>query len=318
VITAVWSTLGSESVKHHAARLFTGAAVFWLTGAALVVWDRNATSIPGQTWTGVLSAASRPLQELPTVGAGALLLVAVTVVVVSALLAEKLALSVLRVLEGYWRRPARLRARRVRHWREARADAMKTYQSLQASRSATTACSDADEVALARAASVLRAIPPAPLLVMPTRLGNLMRAAELRPLHKHGVDAIALWPHLWLVLPADTRTEVAAARNELDAAARGWLWGALFVVWTPWAWWAALVSVLAATLAYAACLRAAETYAALVESAFDVHLPLLYQVTRLPLPARAADEPGHGARLTRYLRDGSDDPTLLFVPAKEG
>lgn len=129
----------------------------------------------------------------------------------------------LRLLEGYWRRPEPLRAARVRRWVTAREEAMQTYQSLQAARAAGASGTASDERALSRVTSVLRAIPSTPDLVMSTRLGNVLRVAEMRPLHKHGVDAVACWPHLWLVLPAETRTEVAAARGELDAGARAWL-----------------------------------------------------------------------------------------------
>ncbi len=317
MISAIYSAIGGESVKHHAARLFTGATVFWLAGAAVVLWHRNVAVLRDQGFPKALTTLTSPLQGLPPVAAGTALLGALTVIVGSALVAEKLTLSVLRLLEGYWRRPALLRALRVRYWWTARERAMRTYQSIQTRRASKAAVSDDDEVALTRAASVLREIPPTQALVMPTRLGNLLRVAELRPLHNHGVDAIACWPHLWLVLPEDTRTEVATARGELDAAVRGWFWAALFVVWTPWAWWAAVLALLTAALAYAGCVRAAATYAILVVSAFDVHLPLLYQATRLATPSSAAEQLACGDRLSRYLRDGSDDPDLLFVPMKE-
>lgn len=83
-------------------------------------------------------------------------------------------------------------------------------------------------------------------------------------------------------------------------------------------WWAAVVALVAATAAYAECVRAARTYGLLVEAAFDVHLPLLYRAARLPAPASAAEEQAYGDRLSRYLCDGSDDPAIVFVAAAEG
>lgn len=88
MIGALWTAVGSESVKHHAARLFTGAAVFWLAGAAAVMVHRNASVLREQGWPQGLATASRPLQDLPPVAAGAALLAAVTGIVGSALLAR--------------------------------------------------------------------------------------------------------------------------------------------------------------------------------------------------------------------------------------
>ena len=317
MIGALWSAVGTESVKHHAARLFTGAAVFWLLGAAVVLARRNASVLSDEGLVAGLATAARPLQDLPPVAAGALLVAGLVVVVGSALVAERLTPGVLRMLEGYGRRPAAWRSRRVRRWVAARADAMSTYQTLQARRGSSTPLDADDELALSRAALVLHSIPSSGSLVMPTRLGNVLRAAELRPGQKHGVDAVSSWPRLWLVMPADARTDVGAARGELDAAARAWLWGALLVIWTPWAWWAPLLAVVVAALGYAACVRAAGTYGVLVESAFDVHLPLLYDATRVPRPTTAADERAAGERLALYLHAGSDDPALVFVPASK-
>lgn len=52
--------------------------------------------------------------------------------------------------------------------------------------------------------------------LMPTRLGNVLRAAESGVEDKYGIDPVPCWPALWLVLPDETRTEVTAARASLD------------------------------------------------------------------------------------------------------
>jgi hypothetical protein len=85
---------------------------------------------------------------------------------------------------------------------------------------------------------------------MPTRLGDILRAAEARPTNKYGLDTIVCWYALWLLLPAETETELVQARAALDKAAGTWLWGALFLVWTPWTWWAVPIAVVVPALAY--------------------------------------------------------------------
>jgi hypothetical protein len=312
VLSSLWESLGGEAVRAWSARLFTSAALFWLAGSAAVWLQHNAGRVRDAGWIGAVSPTAASLRGVPPVVTAAAVIVGLLVVGASALAAERLTLPVLRLLEGYWRRPAWVRARLVRRRRAARDRAMGTYQALQRARANGTRPDAADELRLARAMRTLRSTPAAPQLTMPTRFGNVLRVAETRPLRKHGVDAVACWPHLWLVLPTDSRTEIVSARQAVDGAARVWLWSVLFVAWTPWVWWAPAVAIVAGVAAYANCLRAAGTYAVLVEAAFDVHLPLLYAAVRLSPPASAADAVTAGDRLSRYLRDGSDDPRLVF------
>src|SRR5262249_9857532 len=71
---------------------------------------------------------------------------------------------------------------------------------------------------IARAAELLRQRYPAETDILPTSLGNALRAAERRAGDRYGLDAIVLWPRLYLVIPSKTKTAVSAARGELDLA----------------------------------------------------------------------------------------------------
>jgi hypothetical protein len=67
---------------------------------------------------------------------------------------------------------------------------------------------------------------------MPTRLGNLLRAAERKPLEKYGLDAIICWSRLWMLLPDAVKKDLQESRADLNNAARVWLWSLLFCGWT--------------------------------------------------------------------------------------
>jgi hypothetical protein len=168
---------------------------------------------------------------------------------------------------------------------------------------------------LGRGRNLLRVMPRQDALGMPTRLGDILRAAELRPADKYGLDAIACWPALWLLLPAEAKTELVQARSALDNAARTWLWGALFVVWTPWTWLALPVAIVVPALAYyVSILTAATAFGDLTVAAFDLYRFRLYDSLHLPRPSSPVLERRRdGLRVTRLLWAGLDEPGLRYV-----
>ena len=91
------------------------------------------------------------------------------------------------------------------------------FQTQQQTREALTAT---DALTYAQLESQLKRFPTQPERMMPTRLGNVLRAAEGRSAAKYGLDSIICWPALWLVLPEAAKTELQAARSELDRAAQ--------------------------------------------------------------------------------------------------
>jgi hypothetical protein len=54
--------------------------------------------------------------------------------------------------------------------------------------------------------------------VLPTRLGNIMRAFELYSFEVYGIDAIPAWSRLMMVLPDQARTQIQESRSILDFA----------------------------------------------------------------------------------------------------
>jgi hypothetical protein len=173
---------------------------------------------------------------------------------------------------------------------------------------------------LGRGRNILRGMPRQAAYGMPTRLGDILRAAERRPDDKYGLDAVVCWYALWLLLPAETKTELVQARSALDNATRTWLWGALFVVWTPWTWLALPIAVIVPALAYyIGILAAATLFGELTVSAFDLYRFRLYDHLHLPRPCSPASERRDGRRVTRLLWEGLDEPGLNYVdPPADG
>jgi hypothetical protein len=299
MLTKFIEGLGGKLADSWATTLLTPAFVFWLGGAAawaathdyqrLIKWFTEATS----------------LQQ------GAVLAVGLLVIAASAVIVQWFDLSVLRFLEGYWPgwlRPLKriLVKRRARQFKRA----SDRFQQLASKERAHLSADELEE--FSRLDWQLMNTP-APNLLMPTKLGNHLRAAELRPASKYGLDAVICWPRLWLVLPDAAKAELTEARAAIDMAARLWLWGALFAIWCVWTWWAALVALATVFLAYRRLLNAAEVYGSLLESTYDMFRTSIYKSLRWKLPANPAEERQSGEELTSYIWRGSDQPTPTFV-----
>jgi hypothetical protein len=349
VLAAFWSGLGGELAKQWAARILTPAFAFWAGGLALVWWSEHGDRVRDGGWAKELEATARPLEQLPTVAQIVLVLGALLLLAASALIAERLTLPVLKLLEGYWTRPAWLRGLFLKYRRWRRRRWASTVSALQAKEDRGELTRDeldelrqleeadvldageqereaelqmrrqsfsAAEVArLARGLAYLRASPREDRYGMPTRLGDILRAAELRPADKYGLDAVVCWYRLWVLLPEEIRTEIGGTRLELDRAVRIWLWGALFLLWAPWLWWVAVpIGILVPLLAYGfSMLSAATLFGDLTETAFDLHRMELYDALHLPRPTSPAYEREQGARLSQILWRGETDPGIEYV-----
>jgi hypothetical protein len=352
VLTAFWSGLGGEFAKQWATRILSPALAFWTAGLALVWWSGHGNRVQRHGWSVELNATAAPLEQLPAAAQILLIVGALMLIAASALIVERLTLPALKLLEGYWSRPAWLRAQLVRYrrWRrrrwattvedlrrrEARGDlSLAEFEQLERLTTsdvltpADTELHDrlaerrqrftaAQFAKLARGTDFLRASPPEGALGMPTRLGEVLRAAERRSFDKYGLDTVICWYRLWMLLPEGVKTEISQARLELDRAVRAWLWGALFLVWAPWLWWIAVpVGLLVPLVAYnVGMLNAAALFGDLTETAFDLHRMQLYDAMQMPRPTSPAEERASGVRLTRIFWHGESDPSIAYVTAQ--
>jgi hypothetical protein len=310
VLTAFWSSISGKLADRFVA-LSAPALVFWLGG--LLTWSAGHGGIH------VLSGPAGWLAGKSAFTQAAALLVVVSGVAASGLVVSRLTTPVLRFLEGYWpARPARLTQIRnalITRLQDRARSQDEAWQEL-APQVLPPATPTPDQLArFARLSRGIRRRPAARQLFMPTRIGNLLRAAETRPYAKYGLDSVAVWPRLWLVLPDTTRQELAAARASLDSAVAASIWGILFCVFACWTLYALPVGLAVAATAVLLWVPArTEVFGDLVEAAFDMHRTSLYQQLRWPLPANPADEQAQGKLVTAYLQLGSDDRAPTFTP----
>jgi hypothetical protein len=307
VLTAFWQAVGGKLADRLAA-VSAPALVFWLGG--LAAWIVHRGSLP---------AATRQLDGLSRQGTGvqvAALLAALLALAGSGIVVGGLATPVLRLLEGYWPRwaePVRLRlSRRLAERAGAEApEWQKAYQQIQQPDKMT----NEDLAAYTRLERRRRRRPSAPAFFMPTPIGNILRAAERRPVDKYGLDPVVLWPRLWPLLPGTMRSDLLAARASLDRAAVAAVWGMLFCAFGSLTWWTIPVGLAVAAIAVAAVVPGrAQAFGDLMEAAYDQYRTALYTQLRWPLPANPRAEHEAGQELTAYLWRGSDDVSPAFVP----
>jgi hypothetical protein len=285
------------------------AVVFWTGGA--VAWV-----FAGSGWTRV-SDVSDWFSGQEVAAQIAAILAALVVVAASAIVVQRLTTPVLRLLEGYWPRWMRpLSDRRRNRILQLRAVENEAWQRLQQrlDEGELTANQLAD---LARLEHRRHHRPVRDSEVLPTRIGNILRTGESRPQHRYGLDAILVWPRLWLVIPDFARRELGTARSSLDASVAAAIWGAAFVAFTPLAWWTAPLGIAVTIVAVVWWVPArAEVFADLIQAAYDLYRTDLYRQLRWPLPVSPADEQRSGAEITEYLVRGSDRPRPEFTPPR--
>ena len=219
------------------------------------------------------------------------------------LVTHPLELRLVRLLEGYPRgallQPLirRLHNRQVKRWQVLGRVANDDERSL-------------DE-RLAAAETLRYGFPPREDRVLPTRLGNVLRAAEDRAGEYYGWSTIAAWPRLYMLLPDRAASLVTDARNQLDMACRftisfavaGVIILALLVADGAWCLLVLLLGVMS-WLSYRSAIEAARSYGAVIQAVFDLYRLELLRTMHLPLPRDAEDEHRISAAVSRWFSQG--------------
>jgi hypothetical protein len=306
--TKFWEQIASGVAQKWTERLFSPALLFWAGGLLAYVVARGWSLVTAEGWTQIV-ALVQGLETPLQIGfaAGGLVVVAGSAAVV-----ESIQQSALRFLEGYWpcllgpigRYRVKRISKRLARLRTAWDALAARYGDLTPEEKATYASLDAK-----------LATYPSQERLLPTQLGNRLRAAEDYPWRHYGLATGVLWPRLWGVMPENAQKEIVNARERLDAAVRLILWSLLFLLWSFWAWyWVIPLAVLGMAWGYWQALNAAGLYGELLRSAFDLYRFVLYEALRWPLPSNPASEHQIGRQLTDYLWRGSDGKTPSFTP----
>ncbi|WP_415830190.1 hypothetical protein, partial [Kibdelosporangium persicum] len=257
--------------------VFIAAAVLYLaaTGRAGPVFTSFAR-LPGVTQALML--------------AGVLLVLATTAHILSSFHP-----ALTRFYEGYWpRRLSRLRTRMIaRHRRRWRAMADAEAQARAEGRH-----QDANDLQL----TLARSYPPStrPDAFLPTRLGNVLRTAEIYPHERYGIDAVIIWPRLRHILPTPTVDELVETRTAMASllllrtlcTAFG-IVAPITIIATTQSWWLAAASLtawLVASISHRAAVQLGRTYADHVRTVFDLHRLELIKHLGLETPTTLSAE----------------------------
>ena len=228
----------------------------------------------------------------------------VFVVIVLALVLEPFQLTLVRILEGYIPGP-------LARWGRTRQDGK--FRALSARTIHRGLEPTPDEVAAMGAAEsqLRRRFPTDPNKLMPTALGNALRAAETGAGEPYGLDAVIIWPRLYPLLSQDVRALVDDQRDALDRAARfcvtftlaTLLSGASLAMHGFWLL-VPLACAALARLSYRGAVHAALAYGEGIRSSVDLHRFDMLASLHLPLPATLPEERALNLRLSSFLRQG--------------
>ena len=225
------------------------------------------------------------------------------------LVIQPLQLLLVRVLEGYWggSHLGRLLAAPGLWLARRRRRALEQATKLPAGREPSP---QQAEAMVAAARRLERSFPPATEL-MPTQLGNVLRAAENRAGGRYGLLTVVTWPRLYPLLPEKTAAIVDDQRDQLDLSARFCavcLLGAavsLGLLATHGVWLVVpAAAVVLGWICYRAAIAAALQYGVGLETAYDLHRVELLRALHLRLPTDHSSERTTNEALSTFLLQG--------------
>lgn len=170
----------------------------------------------------------------------------------------------------------------------------------------------------------LAALPPQDVL-LPTALGNALRAGELSAGERYGLATLTSWPRILPQVSAPLGAALSSARDSLDSSVNlchsflcSVVVSTVALYDEPRQWWLILLLLALTALAYKGAVTAAQAYSGLMHVVYDLHRFDLAEALRRPVPEHG-DEWGAFQRITdllarppagsgAYEADGSADP----------
>jgi hypothetical protein len=288
-MTGFLTEIGSKLADRWAALLaLPGLLYLAVVTAAAVLGQQHALSYPflDQKITGWADSS-----VLKSVG-GTVLIVAA--ILAGSVLAGLAATAGGRFIETLWTLPGRRApARWLTDWRKRRARNAKAIADDEHSSPAQArkAIRQADRICL---------VEPD----RPTWIGDRLRACHVRVLKTYGLDLVAAWPRLWLIVPDAVRDELGTAREAFSGAARLAAWAIFYLVLGAWWWPAVPIGLVAGIAAVSRGRLATGNLADLIESTVDLHGRELGPQLGLPDPLT----PATGRQLTTLMAKSRWDP----------
>jgi hypothetical protein len=241
---------------------------------------------------------------------------AVGIIVVSLIL-YPFQVSLTRAFEGYWGRSGLTRAAGA----IGRELQLRRREMLELQLEALTAedppgdASGADDRdsrdGRVRTAKTQLSMYPEEDRLLPTRLGNVLRAAEDQAGQRYELDTVIIWPWLFPHVTGPLAQGLTETRSQLDAFVRlsvtllvaTVVAAAMLLTDGPWLV-IPVITVLLAWTSYQAAVRTAVKYGQGIQVAFDAHRFDMLRALHYPLPPTLAAEMAFNRELVRFLDDG--------------
>ena len=239
--------------------------------------------------------------------------------------------TITRLLEGYW--PGLPLLRSLTRWRTQRyeREVARLDQRLELLSEQIPEEEDGRRVGLLKAEMnrlterrLLDFPPPGfESHLMPTRLGNLYKAAELYPYARYNIDSVVVWPRLLEVLPDKFVGRLQEVKTAVDFLLLFSLLSALFALLSvpyllaqgapPTLVLSCAAGLPLAWLSYRAALSPAHAYAEMLKVAFDLHRKALLKSLGLAAPADLAQERALWGEISDFIFRGIP-PTSDWQP----
>ncbi|MFJ4101275.1 hypothetical protein [Amycolatopsis japonica] len=150
--------------------------------------------------------------------------------------------------------------------------------------------------------------------LLPTALGNALRAGETSAGERYGLNTLSSWPRLYPLLSDKLSSVQASARDSLDAAANFCInFFLVFVIAVvaladePKAYWIPALALVLCCMSYVGAVSAAVTFTTYIRVAYDLHRFDLLKAMHHKLPDTASAEYDQFAQLSEFFRGDSVD-----------